>query len=533
MHVHAVSVRRRCGNGAATARLMRVNHSYTQTCGPAPMRIRRRLHEALPKMNGNESTTQESIDSIDLYDSMLDGDRKPLIDFVLKTRLSSNAKMRLNPIYIDVKSLLSDMRTHLLTRKSDTALQSRLQNVSQGNKSNKAFADEIEQLFVDLTISQTNGNEEAYKILRPINEKNAKKRFADGLQSQRLSTVISARFFSSLKDAIRLCLIIVGLFLTAVEMCDEYEVFEYLEREYRMELRNKHRRTRQMNDPFDLEDSDFIKEYRLSPDLIRNLCDELEPILKTNPRRSNDLSIETKVLTAVYLYAHGSYQKPTGNAQNVAQQTVSAVLAEVTAAINNIIIRNKYIKFPQTPAQRNANKLRFYNKFGFPGVIGCIDGTHVAIVRPNEHEDRYYCRKNYHSLNVQLICNADMDIISVDASHPGSNHDSFIWNNHPLKIHLNNLSTTEALWLLGDSGYPLRKTMMTPILDAEPNSPEAYYTECHVQTRNVIERTIGVLKARFRCLLVHRTLHYQPQMAGFFTNACVILHNICNAAKNT
>lgn len=73
--------------------------------------------------------------------------------------------------------------------------------------------------------------------------------------------------------------------------------------------------------------------------------------------------------------------------------------------------------------------------------------------------------------------------------------------------------------------------MMTPILDAEPNSPEAYYTECHVQTRNIIERCIGVLKARFRCLLVHRTLHYQPQMAGFITNACVILHNICNAAN--
>lgn len=45
-------------------------------------------------------------------------------------------------------------------------------------------------------------------------------------------------------------------------MCDEHEVFEYLESVDRMELRNKRRRTRQMNDPFDLEDSDFIKEYR-------------------------------------------------------------------------------------------------------------------------------------------------------------------------------------------------------------------------------------------------------------------------------
>lgn len=73
--------------------------------------------------------------------------------------------------------------------------------------------------------------------------------------------------------------------------------------------------------------------------------------------------------------------------------------------------------------------------------------------------------------------------------------------------------------------------MMTPILDAESDSPEAYYTQKHVQTRNIIERTIGLLKARFRCLLVHRVLHYQPHVAGSITNACVILHNICNAAN--
>lgn len=73
--------------------------------------------------------------------------------------------------------------------------------------------------------------------------------------------------------------------------------------------------------------------------------------------------------------------------------------------------------------------------------------------------------------------------------------------------------------------------MMTPILNTIPDSPEAYYTKLHVHARNSIERTIGVLKARFRCLLVHRVLHYQPQVAGCIANACVILHNICNAAS--
>lgn len=70
--------------------------------------------------------------------------------------------------------------------------------------------------------------------------------------------------------------------------------------------------------------------------------------------------------------------------------------------------------------------------------------------------------------------------------------------------------------------------MMVPILDAAPDTPEAYYTNLHVRARNIIERTIGLLKARFRCLLSHRVLYYSPEVAGSIVNACVILHNICN-----
>lgn len=157
----------------------------------------------MPKMNGDESVTRELIDSIELYDSMLDGGKTSLINFVLKTRISDSAKMRLNSEYSNVSMLLKDMRLHLLTQKSDTSLQTKLQYAKQGNKSIKDFGEEIEKLFVDLTISQASGNQDAFKVLRPVNERNAIKRFADGLQSQRLSTIVAARNFSHLKDAIR------------------------------------------------------------------------------------------------------------------------------------------------------------------------------------------------------------------------------------------------------------------------------------------------------------------------------------------
>lgn len=46
---------------------------------------------------------------------------------------------------------------------------------------------------------------------------------------------------------------------------------------------------------------------------------------------------------------------------------------------------------------------RFYEKHRFPGEVGCIDCTHVAVVAPNENEHIYVNRKGYHSINVQLV----------------------------------------------------------------------------------------------------------------------------------
>lgn len=68
---------------------------------------------------------------------------------------------------------------------------------------------------------------------------------------------------------------------------------------------------------------------------------------------------------------------------------------------------------------------------------------------------------------------------------------------------------------------------MTPVLNAQPNTPEENHNRVHVQARNCIERCNGVLKIRFRCLLRERVLRYSPEKVGIIINACPILHNIC------
>lgn len=71
---------------------------------------------------------------------------------------------------------------------------------------------------------------------------------------------------------------------------------------------------------------------------------------------------------------------------------------------------------------------------------------------------------------------------------------------------------------------------MTPVAVAEENSPEAHYNKVHATARNTVERAIGILKGRFRCLLAHRVLHYHPDTVAKIVVACCVLHNICNRA---
>lgn len=49
----------------------------------------------------------------------------------------------------------------------------------------------------------------------------------------------------------------------------------------------------------------------------------------------------------------------------------------------------------------------------------------------------------------------------------------------------------------------------------------------HVHTRVCVELCIGLLKARWRCLLRHRVLHYEPTKCAKIINACAVLHNLC------
>lgn len=59
------------------------------------------------------------------------------------------------------------------------------------------------------------------------------------------------------------------------------------------------------------------------------------------------------------------------------------------------------------------------------------------------------------------ICDEDLNIMSVDSSFGGASHDTFVWNQHPVKNHIANLvNAGERAFLLGKHFIQLFKLKM-------------------------------------------------------------------------
>lgn len=112
-----------------------------------------------------------------------------------------------------------------------------------------------------------------------------------------------------------------------------------------------------------------------------------------------------------------------------------------------------------------------------------------------------------------------MDIV---ARWPGSSHDSHIFNNSTLKLRFENGEFRDRV-LLGDSGYPLKDYLMTPI--PQPQTPaEELYNRSHISTRSIIERTFGIMKRRFPILSCG--MRCKLPLAQRIILASAVLHNI-------
>ncbi|XP_039311053.1 putative nuclease HARBI1 [Solenopsis invicta] len=149
---------------------------------------------------------------------------------------------------------------------------------------------------------------------------------------------------------------------------------------------------RDTQDPFDIPEKTFQKLYRLSREAAMRLCHDLLPHIPEG-RRHTAIPRELKVFATLSFLASGSYQRRIGQdfLTCMCQASISAAIHVVVEALNQIM--RHWIKFPQLHHELEHIKEQFWTHCGFPGAIGAVDGTHVAIWPPEKEREHLYINR--------------------------------------------------------------------------------------------------------------------------------------------
>lgn len=134
------------------------------------------------------------------------------------------------------------------------------------------------------------------------------------------------------------------------------------------------------------------------------MLETITPHLKVGVR-STHISNTIKLAATLRFLAQGSYQLSVANDFNLglSQPVVSKIISEIVDVLERKICP-QWIKFVMTDEEKAEAKLHFFQKSDFPGVIGCVDGTHIKILAPNrENQHLYLNRKGYFSLNAMIV----------------------------------------------------------------------------------------------------------------------------------
>ena len=185
-----------------------------------------------------------------------------------------------------------------------------------------------------------------------------------------------------------------------------------------------------------LDDEDFVERYRLTKAGVRGIMDLLLQVLSNPSERGLPLPPALKLLVVLRFYATGSFEIVAGDVEKISQPSVSRLVKYVSTAIGKMY--SNFIVFSEGDAA-TREAVKFYEKSGFPGVVGAIDCTHIRIQSPGgDDAELFRNRKRFFSLNVQAVCNADMLFTNLVARWRGSVHDSRIFRMSRLKQQFEN-----------------------------------------------------------------------------------------------
>ncbi|CAH1997197.1 unnamed protein product [Acanthoscelides obtectus] len=285
------------------------------------------------------------------------------------------------------------------------------------------------------------------------------------------------------------------------------------------------------------EDSErFYRYFRMKESTFSYILEKVEwRIKKQNSNFRKAISpIEKLALTSRFLATGLSY-RALADSFRMGFSTVASIVKDVCTAIWEEL-QPIHLGIPSEQDLLEISR-HFYKKWNFPNCFGCIDGKHIRIRCPSNTGTSYYNYKQYFSIVLQAVADANCRFIFIDTGAFGKQSDGGIFResalyqhlvtgklNIPADRNLPNSDTKLPYVLLGDEAYPLLNHLLKPYPRKNLDAQKTIFNYRLSRARRVVECAFGILAAKWRILT--KAIETSPENAEKIVNCICVLHNI-------
>lgn len=171
------------------------------------------------------------------------------------------------------------------------------------------------------------------------------------------------------------------------------------------------------------EEDKFIKYLRVTPYLFSKILDNIRGLITSVPtnRVPVPISPQHKLCAALRFLATGESLTSLSYSFRISQPCLTTIIKEVFRAIKDTMLGEMPL-----PSKEQFLSIAddFYRKWNFPNAIGCIDGKHVRIRCPNSTGSVYFNYKDYFSVILLALVDANYKFIAIDVGSYGREGDA-------------------------------------------------------------------------------------------------------------
>lgn len=179
----------------------------------------------------------------------------------------------------------------------------------------------------------------------------------------------------------------------------------------------------------------------------------------------------------------------------------------------------------------------FEKNANFPHCLGALDGKHIRIIKPTKSGSLYYNYKNFFSIVLFAVADANYNFIYIDVGSFGREGDSTVFENSTFYKHLMNeslqfpvnkpLPGTQSPNLpyvfVGDDAFGLSTHILRPYKGKTFSKTKRVFNYRLSRARRYVECSFGILSNKWR--IFHRPINVNSDLAVQIVKTCCLLHN--------